>query len=130
MGRFFIGTHESDESASKRILSSFAGPDNSGSLETGALSLEWTAILTLAVFVRRDFLKLMISSLKQDETILITTHQIDEIEQVIDRAVILHHGRIKADCYIDEIREQGKSLAELMAEAAGYQEDNFTKVLD
>ncbi|GIP16562.1 multidrug ABC transporter ATP-binding protein [Paenibacillus montaniterrae] len=72
------------------------------------------------MFTRRDFLTLMISSLKEDEAIILTTHIIDEIENVIDRAIILHQGRIKADVMIDELREAGQSLPELMAEKAGY----------
>lgn len=80
------------------------------------------------MFTRRDFLKLMVSSLKNDETILITTHLIDEIENVLDRAVILLHGRIKADFYIDDIRSKGKTLAEVFAEVSGYEEDRYKKL--
>lgn len=80
------------------------------------------------MFTRRDFLKLMVSSLKGDETILITTHLIDEIENVLDRVVILLHGRIKADFYIDDMRSKGKTLAEVMAEVSGYEEDRYKKM--
>ncbi|WP_239619119.1 ATP-binding cassette domain-containing protein [Cohnella mopanensis] len=69
------------------------------------------------IFARRDSLKLMMSGLKGDETLLITTHLIDEIENVIDRAIILHKGLIRADVHIDEMREEGKSLADVMEEA-------------
>ncbi|TVY03034.1 ATP-binding cassette domain-containing protein [Cohnella terricola] len=68
------------------------------------------------IFARRESLKLMMSGLKGDETLLITTHLIDEIENVIDRAVILFKGLIRQDLYIDDIREQGKSLADVMQE--------------
>lgn len=77
------------------------------------------------MFTRRDFLKLMVSSLKNDETILITTHLIDEIENFIDRAVILRYGRIKADFYIDDMRSQGKTLADVMLEVANYDEYKY-----
>jgi len=68
------------------------------------------------VFSRRDSLQLMMSGLKGDETVLITTHLIDEIENVIDRAVVLHKGLIRADVYIDDLREEGRSLENLMDE--------------
>ncbi|RUS42830.1 ATP-binding cassette domain-containing protein [Cohnella sp. AR92] len=68
------------------------------------------------IFVRQESLKRLISSLNGHETVLLTTHLIDEIENVIDRAVILDKGVIGADVYLDDIREQGKSLKELMAE--------------
>ncbi|QJD84608.1 ATP-binding cassette domain-containing protein [Cohnella herbarum] len=68
------------------------------------------------IFSRRDSLKLMMSGLQGDETLLITTHLIDEIENVIDRAIILHKGLIRADLYVDDMREEGKSLADVMQE--------------
>jgi ABC-2 type transport system ATP-binding protein len=81
------------------------------------------------VFTRRDFLKLMVSSLKDRETIIIATHLIDEIENFIDRAIILRHGRIKADFQIDEMREKGKDLKTAMMEITGYKEDNYRQFI-
>lgn len=77
------------------------------------------------MFTRRNFLKLMVSSLKNDETILVSTHLIDEIENFIDRAIILRYGMIKADFYIDDIRSSGKNLTDMMMEIMGYKEDYF-----
>jgi ABC-2 type transport system ATP-binding protein len=77
------------------------------------------------MLTRRDFLKLMISSLREDETILISTHQLNEIENFIDRAIILRYGLVKADFYMDEIKEQGKSLADIMMEVTGYDESRY-----
>jgi len=82
------------------------------------------------MFTRRDFLKLMIASMKDEEAIIVTTHIIDEIENVIDRAVILHNGRVKADVMIDELREEGRSLTELMAEKAEYKPNEYKKFID
>lgn len=82
------------------------------------------------LFTRRDFLKLMVSSLKDDETILIATHFIDEMENVLDRAIILRDGRIRADVYIDELREAGKNLVQVMAEVTKYDEGKYKKVLE
>jgi ABC-type multidrug transport system, ATPase component len=82
------------------------------------------------MFTRRDFLKLMIGNLKGDETILIVTHHLDEIETVIDRALIMSRGRIEADLYLDDLREQGQDLAAIMAEKAGYQPDRYKSVLE
>lgn len=69
------------------------------------------------VFSRHDSLKRIIEGLTGNETVLITTHLIDEIENVIDRAIIIHKGLIRADIYMDEIREQDLSLADVMLEA-------------
>ncbi|MFC4598701.1 ABC transporter ATP-binding protein [Cohnella hongkongensis] len=68
------------------------------------------------VFARRESLKLVMSGLRGDETVLIATHLIDEIENVIDRAIVLHKGLIRADVRIDELREAGTSLTDAMQE--------------
>lgn len=81
------------------------------------------------IFTRKDFLKLMVSNLKSDQTVLLTTHLIEEIEHVIDRAIILHKGRIKADFYIDDMREQGKSISDVMSEVSGYKGNRYKEVL-
>ncbi|WP_027087077.1 ABC transporter ATP-binding protein [Cohnella panacarvi] len=69
------------------------------------------------IFTRHDSIKRIIEGLTGDETVLITTHLIDEIENVIDRAIIIHKGLVRADVYMDEIREQGLGLADVMLEA-------------
>lgn len=80
------------------------------------------------VFTRRDFLRLMGDSLLDGETILLATHLINEIDNFIDRAVILKNGKIKRDCLIDEIRAEGKTLEEVMREACGYDEERYRKI--
>ena len=80
------------------------------------------------MFTRRDFLKLMISSLKGNETILIATHLADEIENFIDRVIILRHGRIRADLQMDEIRMSDRDLKFVLMEITGYREDNYKRI--
>jgi ABC-2 type transport system ATP-binding protein len=79
------------------------------------------------VFTRRDFLKLMITTLREDETIIIATHLIDEIENMLTRAIILKDGNIKKDISMDDLREEGKGLYDVMAEVFNY---NQNKVFD
>ena len=52
------------------------------------------------------------------ETLIIATHDIDEIENFIDRAVIIEHGRLVADRSVDSIRADGMSVADLVAMTA------------
>ncbi len=82
------------------------------------------------IFTRRDFLRLMAVSLKTDETIVIATHLIDEVEQFIDRAVIIRYGRIYADKTREELTNDGENLESLMQTAAGYDENRYKKLLD
>ncbi len=82
------------------------------------------------MFTRQDFMQALAGSLTGEETIFITTHEIDEIENFIDRAIILQDCGIAADVEMDALRQQGKSLPELMKEVIGYQADNFTTLLE
>lgn len=69
------------------------------------------------IFARRDSLKRMIAGLTGEETVLVSTHLIDEIENVIDRAIILHKGLVRADIYVDDMRDRGFRLEDVMREA-------------
>ncbi|MDD2477161.1 MAG: ABC transporter ATP-binding protein [Dysgonamonadaceae bacterium] len=79
------------------------------------------------IFTRRDFLKLMCDSLVKDETIIIATHLIDEIEHFIDRAIFIQRGRIKEDVLMDELNENGQTIESKMKEIYGYNEDRFKR---
>lgn len=81
------------------------------------------------VFTRRDFLKLMAGSLHGGETILLATHQVEEIENFLDRALILHEGQVAADLSIDSLRESGSSLLEQMQAVAGYDPERCREFL-
>ncbi|OMP67584.1 ABC transporter ATP-binding protein [Domibacillus epiphyticus] len=47
------------------------------------------------------------------QTVIITTHEITEIEPVLEEAIVLEKGQIRAHCNVEEIREeQGLSILE------------------
>ena len=52
--------------------------------------------------------------LKDDVIILISTHNIEEIENVIDRCIVLDNGSIKEDVFIDDLNKEGKDLRALL----------------
>lgn len=72
------------------------------------------------VFTRKDFLKLMSAVLDGSETVLICTHYVDEIEQFLDRAIVMHEGRVARDIELEILHQSGSTLVECMAEASGY----------
>ena len=73
------------------------------------------------IFTRRDFLKIMAGSLRDTESILLSTHLVLEIENFLDRALILHQGRLDEDVEMDALHESGNTLEELMNRVVGYE---------
>jgi len=80
------------------------------------------------IFTRRDFMKLMIASLREDESIIIATHLIDEIQNLLTRVVVLENGRKKYDFKIEELEKQEISLLEFMKKNQNYREDRVSKI--
>lgn len=68
----------------------------------------------LDVYAKEDTIKLLIEQLKEDTIILISTHNIEEIEQVADRCLLLDDGLIKADITMDELHEKGMDIRAFM----------------
>lgn len=66
----------------------------------------------------RDYiLRTIIQNYNPEATVLISTHLISDIEQVLDDAIFLQYGRITMANTVDNIREQeGKSVDELFRE--------------
>ena len=66
----------------------------------------------------RDYvISTIINNYNPDATVLISTHLISDIEEILDRVVFLKGGNIVLDQSVDEIREEhGKSVDELFRE--------------
>lgn len=66
----------------------------------------------------RDYiLRTIISNYNPEATVLISTHLISDIEQILDDVIFLKDGRIELFAPVDEIREQeGKSVDALFRE--------------
>lgn len=69
---------------------------------------------TLDIYAKEDTIKLLIEQAKDDVMILITTHNIEEIETVIDRCVVLDKGKIVENIMMDDLNEDGKDLKTLL----------------
>jgi len=80
------------------------------------------------VFTRHDFLKIMAGSLRGSETILLGTHLVEEVENVLDRVLVLHEGRLAADVELDALRSRGETLMDLMRAAAKYDETRAARL--
>ncbi len=66
----------------------------------------------------RDYvISTIINTYNPEATVLISTHLIADIEQVLDEAIFIHQGHILMQKTVDEIREEnGKSVDELFRE--------------
>ena len=76
-------------------------------------------------FTRRDCIKLMSGALHGQETILLCTHYLDDVESFLDRALILHAGRIVGDVLLDDLRAQGETLLDCMAALCGWDPQHY-----
>ncbi len=81
------------------------------------------------VFNREDFYKVLLGILEPDETILLSTHLIEEVEHFISRAVLLRNGRIVGDITTLELEEQGRNLMDYVKETYKYRADRVSKAL-
>lgn len=66
---------------------------------------------------REYILKLILENYNPEATILISTHLISDVENILDQVVLLKSGKIVQNKMVDEIREkEGKSLDALFRE--------------
>lgn len=76
-------------------------------------------------FTRRDFIKLISATLHGQETILLSTHYLEDVEHFLDRALILHKGRVADDVQLDALHAEGQTLFARMAAACGWDPDRY-----
>lgn len=81
------------------------------------------------VFNREDFYKVLLGILEPHETVILSTHLIEEVTGFIGRAVLLHKGQIAGDVQTTELDEQGKTLMDYVKETYSYQSDRVSRAL-
>ena len=69
------------------------------------------------VFSREQITNVFSSHLIEDRGVIITTHEISDIEHLIDQAIILDQGVVIKSFYPEKVREEeGKSIIDVMKE--------------
>ncbi|WP_341280927.1 ABC transporter ATP-binding protein [Paenibacillus sp. FSL H8-0537] len=69
------------------------------------------------MFSRALITEVFSSHLIEDRGVLITTHEIADVEHLIDRAVLLQNGAVCRDFYCEQLRmEEAKSIVDVMKE--------------
>ena len=81
------------------------------------------------VFNRVDFYKVLLGILGDNETIILSTHLMEEVEPFISRAVLLHQGKIIGDTTTEELQEQNLGLMDYVKATYNYRADRVAKAL-
>jgi ABC-type multidrug transport system ATPase subunit len=81
------------------------------------------------VFNREDFYKVLLGILEPNETILLSTHLLEEVEKFIDRAVLIHQGKLVGDKLMEELEDEGKTLMSFVKETYHYRQDRVSRAL-
>ncbi|MDU7966396.1 MAG: ABC transporter ATP-binding protein [Paeniclostridium sordellii] len=69
------------------------------------------------IFKREDFLKVMTKYITDEQSIIITTHEISEIEMIADDVILIDDGRVSLVFNAEKTREEeGKSIIDKMSE--------------
>ncbi|MBR2048181.1 MAG: ABC transporter ATP-binding protein [Oscillospiraceae bacterium] len=82
------------------------------------------------VFNREDFYKVLLGILRDDETIILSTHLMEEVEPFISRAVLLHKGKILGDESMEALQDQGIGLMDYVKATYNYRADRVAKALN
>ncbi len=82
------------------------------------------------VFNREDFYKVLLGILTEKETVLLSTHLLEEVSGFIGRAVLIHHGMITGDVSMSDLEDRGVSLIDYVKTAWNYRADRITRAID
>lgn len=82
------------------------------------------------VFNREDFYEVLVSVVDKNETVVISTHLIEEIADYVDRAVLIRKSEIIDDLSVEDIKASGKSLIEIVKEKYDYRADRVRRAVD
>lgn len=82
------------------------------------------------VFNREDFYKVLLGILEPSETVILSTHLLEEVENFVSRAVLLRKGKIIGDALVSDLEDQGTDLMAYVKRTYGYQPDRVSRALD
>ncbi len=69
------------------------------------------------IFKREEFIGIMAKYMRDEQSIVITTHEIAEIETIVDEVILIDNGKLVCEFNAEEIREiEGKSIIDKMRE--------------
>ena len=81
------------------------------------------------IFNREDFYKVLSGILEPEETVMLSTHLIEEVSNFVGRAVLIRKGKLIGDANIEDLEEQGLTLVDYIKKTYNYHEDRVAKAL-
>lgn len=81
------------------------------------------------VFNREDFYKVLLGILEPHETVILSTHLLEEVESFIGRAILINKGKVVGDVTTLELEESGRTLMAYVKETYRYRADRVSKAL-
>jgi len=82
------------------------------------------------IFNREDFYKVLLGILEPNETVLLSTHLIEEVSDFIGRAVLIRKGEIVGDVYLSDLEDRGQDLMSYIKQTYHYKADRVLRALD
>ncbi len=82
------------------------------------------------IFNREDFYKVLLGILEPHETVILSTHLIEEVSDFISRAVLIRNGEIVGDKSMLELEDDGRDLIGFIKETYKYRADRVSKALE
>jgi len=69
------------------------------------------------MFSREQIASVFSSKLMEERGVILTTHEIGDVEHLIDKAILLDHGEVRMEFHCEEMRlNEGKSVIDVMRE--------------
>lgn len=81
------------------------------------------------VFNREDFYKVLLGILTEQETVILSTHLLEEVKDFISRVILIHEGHVVGDCAVEELEEQGTDLMTYIKNTYNYRGDRVTDTI-
>ena len=81
------------------------------------------------VFNREDFYKVLLCILEPHETVLMSTHLIEEVSDFVGRAILIREGSIVGDVSLSELEDRGISLIDYVKQTYNYRADRVMRAL-
>lgn len=82
------------------------------------------------IFNREDFYKVLLGILEPEETIVLSTHLIEEVSNFIGRAVLIRNGKIVGDRNKEELDDEGVDLISYIKQTYSYDPGRVGKILE